>query len=329
MSSHAVAVRGRRAGRLGGRPRARHALPELGKADPGASAPAGATPIWTTPRSRSPAPRTSRAPSSSSAVRSLLAKAPASEEDLECGPEPTRLEHNCSGKHAGDARALSRDGVADRGLPAARAPVPAGDARDEIAAAAEVDAGRRCRPPSTAAASRRSRFRSSGWRTPSRGSTSSKGRSRIIGAMRAHPDLIRGPQAADTVLMQTQPGWVAKGGAEGLLCAVSADGLGVALKIEDGSQRAIRPAAASSSRRSGSTPASSDVSPSRTHAARWSASSAQFENKGQTLVMSLVDESSENCCECRDRTYAKWPSRIRMRRLVAEPVRRRKSRLAR
>ncbi len=29
-----------------------------------------------------------------------------------------------------------------------------------------------------------------------------------------------------------------------MLCAVSADGLGVALKIEDGSQRAIRPAAA-------------------------------------------------------------------------------------
>ena len=33
-------------------------------------------------------------------VRSLLAKAPASEDDLECGAEPTRIEHNCSGKHA-------------------------------------------------------------------------------------------------------------------------------------------------------------------------------------------------------------------------------------
>ena len=33
-------------------------------------------------------------------VRSLLAKADATEDDLECGPEPTRLEHNCSGKHA-------------------------------------------------------------------------------------------------------------------------------------------------------------------------------------------------------------------------------------
>ncbi len=33
-------------------------------------------------------------------VRSLLAKAGATEAELECGPEPTRLEHNCSGKHA-------------------------------------------------------------------------------------------------------------------------------------------------------------------------------------------------------------------------------------
>src|SRR5881628_263472 len=38
------------------------------------------------------------------AVRSLLAKADATENDLECGPEgepPSRLKHNCSGKHAG------------------------------------------------------------------------------------------------------------------------------------------------------------------------------------------------------------------------------------
>src|SRR5213080_1889769 len=38
------------------------------------------------------------------AVRALLAKAPATEDELECGPEgqpPSRLNHNCSGKHAG------------------------------------------------------------------------------------------------------------------------------------------------------------------------------------------------------------------------------------
>ena len=34
--------------------------------------------------------------------------------------------------------------------------------------------------------------------------------------------------------MQSFPGWIAKGGAEGLVCAASPDGLGVALKVEDG-----------------------------------------------------------------------------------------------
>ena len=39
--------------------------------------------------------------------------------------------------------------------------------------------------------------------------------------------------------MRLDDGWVAKGGAEGLLCAVR-DGLGVALKAEDGGQRPLR-----------------------------------------------------------------------------------------
>ena len=38
------------------------------------------------------------------------------------------------------------------------------------------------------------------------------------------------------------PGWIAKGGAEGLFCAAGPDGLGVALKVEDGNGRAQRPA---------------------------------------------------------------------------------------
>ena len=39
---------------------------------------------------------------------------------------------------------------------------------------------------------------------------------RVAEAMRAHPELIRGPGAADTELMRLGRGWVAKGGAEGL-----------------------------------------------------------------------------------------------------------------
>ena len=46
----------------------------------------------------------------------------------------------------------------------------------------------------------------------------------VAGAMRAHPDLVRGGGAEDTVLMQRLGGWTAKGGAEGLLCASSPTG---------------------------------------------------------------------------------------------------------
>ena len=57
-----------------------------------------------------------------------------------------------------------------------------------------------------------------------------------------YPDHIRGPLAADSMLMRHAPGWTAKGGAEGLLCAVGPDGIGLALKVEDGTTRAGRPA---------------------------------------------------------------------------------------
>ena len=70
-----------------------------------------------------------------------------------------------------------------------------------------------------------------------------EGGDRVADAMRAHPDLIRGPAATDTRLMKALPGWIAKGGAEGLLCAAG-NGVGVALKAEDGNGRVLGPAAA-------------------------------------------------------------------------------------
>jgi L-asparaginase II len=44
--------------------------------------------------------------------------------------------------------------------------------------------------------------------------------------------------------MQLLPGWTAKGGAEGLLCACGPGGVGLALKSEDGTMRGIGPALA-------------------------------------------------------------------------------------
>jgi len=66
---------------------------------------------------------------------------------------------------------------------------------------------------------------------------------RAAQAMRARPELIRGDGAPDTELMRLGEGWVAKGGAEGLLCA-GRSRLGVALKAEDGAWRPLRSALA-------------------------------------------------------------------------------------
>jgi L-asparaginase II len=176
------------------------------------------------------------------AVRSLLAKAPATEDDLECGPDPTRVEHNCSGKHAG-LIALCRT----RGWPVAGYRLPDHPCQQEllaeISAAAEVEPG--TMPTATDGcgivtfglplermAHAFSRFHSL------------EGASGVARAMQAHPGLIRGPGAPDTELMRRLPGWIAKGGAEGLLCAASPDGLGLALKVEDGTGRAQRTAVA-------------------------------------------------------------------------------------
>ena len=62
--------------------------------------------------------------------------------------------------------------------------------------------------------------------------------------MRSHPELICRAGAPDTVVMQTTPGAVAKGGAEGLLCGVLPGGIGFALKCADGASRPLGPAAA-------------------------------------------------------------------------------------
>jgi L-asparaginase II len=62
--------------------------------------------------------------------------------------------------------------------------------------------------------------------------------------MRARPVLVGGEGATDTELMRAQPKWVAKGGAEGLMCAASSGGIGLAVKVADGNSRALRPALA-------------------------------------------------------------------------------------
>ena len=62
--------------------------------------------------------------------------------------------------------------------------------------------------------------------------------------MQARPELVGGDGADDTALMHRLPGFIAKRGAEGLLCAASPDGRGYAFKVADGNGRALRPALA-------------------------------------------------------------------------------------
>jgi L-asparaginase II len=61
---------------------------------------------------------------------------------------------------------------------------------------------------------------------------------RLAQAMRQHPDLVGGDGRAATQLMQGVAGLIAKDGAEGLFAAALPDGGALALKIDDGANRA-------------------------------------------------------------------------------------------
>ena len=176
------------------------------------------------------------------AVRALLEVASATEADLETGAEPSPIEHNCSGKHAGFLAVCRARGYETRGYRHASHPLQE-EMIAEVAAAAEVDAASMpveidgCGVPTLALPLDRCAHAFA--RLPVL-----EGGPRVIAAIRAHPDMLRGPVAADAMLVRELDGWAAKGGAEGLFCACSSDGLGVALKVEDGAFRGIRPALA-------------------------------------------------------------------------------------
>jgi L-asparaginase II len=198
-------------------------------------------------------------PEQLAAVRSLLAKAPAGEDELECGPEPTAIEHNCSGKHAGMLALCRAKGWASGGYRLATHPVQHGCLAD-VAAAADVPAET---IPTAVDGCGVLTFALPLERMARMFSRLEEidGGARVAAAMRAHPDLIRGPRAADTMLMRQLDGWTAKGGAEGLLCASGPGWLGIVLKVEDGSMRAMRPALAELLRRLGVEPGDLGVEP--------------------------------------------------------------------
>lgn len=159
-------------------------------------------------------------------------------------PPPTRVAHNCSGKHAGFLLAvMARRGDPTRYL-AVDAPVQEAvrttlrDVCGTDPAGPGVDG---CGAPA--------------WRLP----LAALGRAfahlaaaddawlaTVAGAMCTHPDLVGGDGVVDTVLMRGEPHLIAKRGAEGVLgIAVRGDAgpLGIAIKVSDGAARAVGPVA--------------------------------------------------------------------------------------
>jgi L-asparaginase II len=176
------------------------------------------------------------------------------EDALACGPElprdpraadgskPSRIRHNCSGKHAfGLARCLAEDWPLDGYFRAGHA--LQGAMRESVADACGVHAAseeatdgcgmRTFAVPLSALAGAFARLAGGGLGPAG---------DRCAAAMRAHPELVAFDGAIDTELMRAQDGLVAKIGAEGVLAIGLADGRGLALKVRDGSLRAVPPA---------------------------------------------------------------------------------------
>jgi L-asparaginase II len=193
------------------------------------------------------------------AVRRLLRAGGVAESALRCPPAlPTRREdasrargprrvfHNCSGKHAGMLAAC-----AGAGWPSETYLEPSHPLQQEI-----VHAVRRATDvadpvigvdgcgvpvhalPLSAMATLFARLT----RTERLGPLEAIAE-RVVSAMRTHPFLVAGTGRTDTALMEAVPDVVSKGGAEALHCVgLLGPGLGVAVKVEDGGERASGPA---------------------------------------------------------------------------------------
>jgi len=184
-------------------------------------------------------------PEQLAAARSLLARADAREEDLACGVAlGSRLGHNCSGKQAGMLLLCRLRGWPLEGFRLPEHPLQrelvrvvasaAGATPDQIRTGLDGCGVVTYALPLAGMARMFARL----------ADASLPGSDRVVAAMTAHPELVGGPEAADTRLMQALDGAVAKRGAEGVLCGVLRDGTGFAVKVEDGASRAAGPAAA-------------------------------------------------------------------------------------
>lgn len=186
------------------------------------------------------------------------------EGDLSCGPHepssqrgarilrdtgsrPTRLHNNCSGKHAGMLAASQHNGWPHKGYELAGHPVQKAILQEvslwtDIPSTKIVQAVDGCGAVVFGMSLERmaraySRFAAAA----ARGDESPKC---VVTAMTDHPFLVGGTDRTDSMLIEATAGKViSKVGAEGVHCAMLTErGIGVAVKVEDGAQRAQVPA---------------------------------------------------------------------------------------
>jgi len=204
-------------------------------------------------------------------VAAWLVRVGVRERDLACGPqmpfapsatatliregaEPSRLNNNCSGKHAGFltiCRYLDEPiaGYVDPDHPVQRRVRSVLEAMTNTPVDTVAVDG--CGAPTlalplagmaTALARMASPDAAADTVTPERAAAAA----RLLRAMTAHPDLVAGPGSFDTTVIRvTGGGAVLKVGAEGVHGAIlPRSGLGIAVKIDDGAKRATEVAMA-------------------------------------------------------------------------------------
>ncbi len=193
------------------------------------------------------------------AVRSMLRRTGVPESALQCpavvsrdhdsmlaAPEPARIFSDCSGKHAGMLGACL-----ERGWPLDTYRERDHPLQKRVLSAVLVASGQEdvrigvdgCGVPVhgfplSAMATIYARLA-----RPDRLGQLERAARRAVGAMRAEPYMVAGRDRVDTAVMQACGDVVVKAGAEGMICAaVLGRGLGVAVKVLDGSSRAVGPA---------------------------------------------------------------------------------------
>lgn len=190
-------------------------------------------------------------------VREVLSRADVAESDLGCprgwpldevmrrtlaarDVQPSRIFHNCSGKHAGMLAACVAAGWPIQGYT-----LPDHPLQVQVRAVIELFAGERasvvgidgCGAP-VFALSLTGVARSFAKLVGAEPGTPTYA---VAAAMRAHPEIVGGTGRDVTDVMLAVPGLLAKDGAEGVYAAVTADGVGIAIKVDDGAARARMP----------------------------------------------------------------------------------------